>query len=199
MTKRTFSLAAVAVIALAVASSLGSLQLFHQTHDVDARRFHTAWKDTYAAPGPMVRDVDAIVLARHVGTSPGRVAFSDNPEDAVPFELNHFVVEQGMKGVKSGATITIERVGGTVNGASVILDADGGPYAAGEQYVLFLKKQPESSFYYVVNDQARFGVDREQRLVPASDGAVADALRGATVRDLGAQVRAELTPARQAM
>lgn len=199
MKKRTFFLAATAVIALAVASSLGSLQLFHQTHDADAKRFHTAWKDTYAAPGPMVRDVDAVVVARHIGASPGRVAFSDNPEDAVPFELNHFVVEQGMKGVKSGAAITIERVGGSVNGESVILDADGGPYVAGGQYVLFLKKQPESSFYYVVNDQARFSVDREQRLVPASDGAVAGALRGSSVRELGARVRSEMIAARQAM
>ena len=199
MKKRTFFLAATAVIALAVASSLGSLQLFHQTHDADAKRFHTAWKDTYAAPGAMVRGVDAIVMARFVGTSPGRVAFSDNPEDAIPFELNHFVVEQGMKGVRSGAAITIERVGGVANGESIVLDADGGAYAAGEQYVLFLKKQPESNFYYVVNDQARFSVDREQRLVPVSDGDVATALGGSSVRELGARVRSEMIAARQAM
>lgn len=197
MKKRTFFLASIAVIALAIASSLGSVQLLDLDQNASARRFHTAWKDTYAAPGAMVRGVDAIVLARFVGTSPGRVAFSDNPEDAVPFELNHFVVEQGMKGVKSGAAITIERVGGVANGESIILDADGGAYTAGEQYVLFLKKQPESTFYYVVNDQARFDVDRFQQLVPVSDGAVANALRGTSVRDLGGRVRAEM--ARQAM
>jgi hypothetical protein len=197
--KRTFFLAAAAVMALAVAASLGSIQLFDLNENANAKRFHTAWKDTYAAPGPMVRGVDAVVMARFVGTSPGRVAFSDNPEDAVPFELNHFVVEQGMKGVRSGAAITVERVGGVANGESIVLDADGGPYVAGEQYVLFLNKQPESNFYYVVNDQARFSVDREQRLVPVSDGAVATALRGSSVRELGARVRSEMTAARQAM
>lgn len=196
MKKSTFFLASVAVIALAVASSLGSVQLFHQTHDADAKRFHTAWKDTYPTPGPMVRDVDAVVLARHVGSSAGRVAFSDNPEDAVPFELNHFVVEHGMKGVNSGAGITVERVGGVANGESIVLDADGGSYVAGEQYVLFLKKQPESDFYYVVNDQARFSVDRENRLVPVSDGPVATALRGISVREVGARVRSEMATRR---
>lgn len=193
MTKRQLSLAAVAVVALAIAASLGSLQLFHGTHSVEGKRFHTAWKDTYAAPGPMVRDVDAVVLARHTGTSPGRVAFSDNPEDAVPFELNHFVVEQGLKGVRSGASLTVERVGGSMHGESVILDADGGPYVPGEAYVLFLKKQPESDFYYLVNDQARFSLDGDRRLVPVSDGSVATALRGSTVRELAARVRAEMS------
>ena len=199
MKKRTLFLASVAVMALAVASSLGSIQLFDLNENAGGKRFHTAWKDTYAAPGAMVRGVDAIVMARFVGTSPGRVAFSDNPEDAIPFELNHFVVEQGMKGVRSGAAITIERVGGVANGESIVLDADGGSYVAGEQYVLFLKKQPESSFYYVVNDQARFSVDREQRLVPVSDGDVATALGGSSVRELGARVRSEMIAARQAM
>lgn len=184
---------------LAIASSLGSIHLFELNEYASGKRFHTAWKDTYAAPGAMVRGVDAIVMARFVGTSPGRVAFSDNPEDAIPFELNHFVVEEGMKGARSGAAITIERVGGVANGESVILDADGGSYVAGEQYVLFLKKQPESDFYYVVNDQARFSVDRQQRLVPVSDGAVAAALRGSSVGELGARVRSEMATARHAM
>lgn len=195
MKKSTFFFAAVAVIALAVASSLGSIQLFH---DHDSARFHAAWKDTFDTPGAMMRGVDAIVLARYTGTSPGRVAYSDNPEDAVPFELNHFVVEQGMKGIAAGTSITVERVGGVANGESVVLDADGGPYVSGEQYVLFLNKQAESPFYYVVNDQARYGVDRDRRLVSESEGSVAGALNGATLRELGTSVRSELS-IRQAM
>ena len=195
MKKSTFYFATVAVIALAIASSLGSMQLFH---DHDSARFHAAWKDTFDTPGAMMRGVDAIVVARHVGTSPGRVAFSDNPEDAVPFELNHFVVDQGMKGIAAGTAIAVERVGGVANGESVILDVDGGPFVQGEQYVLFLNKQAESPFYYVVNDQARYGVDRDRRLVSESEGSVAGVLSGTSVRELGASVRSELS-ARQQM
>ena len=124
MKKSTFFVAAVAVIALAVASSFGALQLFHD-HD-DAKRFHAAWKDTFTTPGMMMRGVDAIVVARHAGVSPGRVAFSSDPEDAIPFELNHFVVERGFKGVSAGTNITIERMGGVTNGEALVLDAHGG-------------------------------------------------------------------------
>ena len=190
MKKSTFFVAAVAVIALAVASSFGALQLFHD-HD-DAKRFHAAWKDTFVTPGMMMQSVDAIVVARHAGVSPGRVAFSSDPEDAVPFELNHFVVERGFKGVNAGTNITIERVGGVADGETVVLDADGGPYVPGELYVLFLKRQAESEYYYVVNDEGRFGLDREQRLLSVSEGAVASALQGMSVRELGARVRSEL-------
>lgn len=188
MRKSTYVFAALAVVALGVATSIGALQLFHQH---DEKRFHTAWKDTFQAPGQMIRSVDAVVVARHTGTSPGRVAFSDNPEDAVPFELNHFVIEQGMKGLAHGTTLTVERVGGDANGETVFLDADGGPYTPGQQYVLFVNKQPESSFYYVVNDEGRFNVEGG-RLASASEGGVAGAMRGMGLRELAGLVTAEL-------
>ena len=184
MKKTTFAISAVAVIALAVASSFGVAQALHPEHN----RFHAAWKDTYVEPAAMMRGVDAIVIARHVGTSPGRIAYSDNPEDAVPFELNHFVVERGLKGLPAGTAFTLERVGGDLDGMTVYLDADGGAYRKGEAYALFLNRQPESGFFYLVNDEGRFSVERDQ-LTPVSHGAVAGQLAGLNVEELAANVR----------
>lgn len=188
MKKTTFAISAVAVIALAVASSIGVVQAFHPDHN----RFHAAWKDVYTEPAAMMRGVDAIVVARHVGTSPGRIAYSGDAEDAVPFELNHFVVERGMKGLPAGSSFTVERVGGDAGGATVYLDADGGAYAPGQSYALFLKKQPESDFYYLVNDEGRYGIDDRNRLVPVSNGAVASRLGGMDAGALAADVRGAL-------
>ena len=190
MKKTTFAIAAVAVIALAVASSLTVVKAFQHDHN----RFHAAWKDRYTEPVAMMRGVDAIVVARMVGTSPGRIAYSDNPEDVVPFELNHFVVERGMKGLPAGAAVTVERVGGDAGGATVYLDADGGPYQQGETYVLFLNRQPETNFYYLVNDEGRFGLDSRNRLVPVSNGEVAQRMSGMDVNGLAAGVRDALRP-----
>ncbi|HUP61358.1 MAG TPA: hypothetical protein VNA69_13155 [Thermoanaerobaculia bacterium] len=189
MKKTTFAIAAVAVIALAVGSSLTAVKTFSHDHP----RFHTSWKDTFEKPGQLIRGVEAIVVARHVGTSPGRVAFSDNPEDAVPFELNHFIVEKGLKGLPSGSSFTLERVGGRVHNEVVVLDSDGGPYVPGERYTLFMNRQPESSFFYLVNDEGRYTVDESDRLVPvAQQGKVAGALAGLEINDLVRSVSDEL-------
>ena len=128
MKKSTFAISAIAVIILAAASSVAMVELMHGDHKLT----HTAWKDVYQEPRAMMRGVDAVVVARHIGTSPGRVAFSTDPNDALPFELNHFVVERGLKGLPAGASFTLERVGGVLNGDTVHLDADGGAYTPGQ-------------------------------------------------------------------
>ena len=187
MKKTTFAIVAIAVIVAAGASSIGVVSALHEHQ---SKRFHTAWKDVYVEAGDQIRGVDAIVVARLVGKSPGRVAFSDDPSDAVPFELNHFEVEQGFKGVRAGQTITVERVGGDVDGQRVFLDADGGEYTEGERYLLFVNRQPESSFYYLVNDQGRYSVNPEGQLRPVSpDGAVAAQLAGMNLGEFGRLAR----------
>lgn len=187
MKKTTFAIAAIAVIVAAAASSIGAVGAFH---DHESKRFHTAWKDIYAEPGDQIRGVDAVVVARLASKSPGRIAFSDDPSDAVPFELNHFVVEQGFKGVRAGQTITVERVGGAIDGQHVSLDADGGEYKEGERYLLFVNRQPESSFYYLVNDQGRYAVNAEGQLRPvSSEGAVSAQLAGMNLGEFGRLAR----------
>lgn len=191
MKRTTFAVATLAVVAIAVASSLAMVQVFHDENH--GTRFHTSWKDVYAEPSMMIRDVDGLVAARHIGTSPGRVAFSDNPEDAVPFELNHFIVERGFKGFSAGDTFTVERVGGALHGETIVLDADGGAYVPGETYVLFVKRQPESDYFYLVNDEGRYSVDARERLVPVSaGGGVSSQLAGMTVGSLAGEVRGAL-------
>lgn len=186
MKKSTFAFASLVITAFAAVAGVSVVALQHSD---EQPRFQAAWKDVFDRPDSMVRSVDLIVVARHLGTSPGRVAFSSDPADAVPFELNHFVVERGMKGVRPGSSITVERLGGDRDGESIVLDADGGPYEAGSLYVLFLNKQDESSNYYLVNDEGRYAVDSSDRLIPAAaDGAVAAALRGQTVADLASLV-----------
>lgn len=186
MKKTTFAFASVAVIAVAIAAGVSVVAL---QHSEERPRFQAAWKDVFDQPQPMIRAVDTIVVARHVGTSPGRVAFSSDPDDAVPFELNHFLVERGLKGVRPGSSITVERVGGDRTGETVVMDGDGGPYVPGQLYVLFLNKQSESDFYYLVNDEGRYSVDSDQRLVAvAAHGNVAAALGGRSVGELASLI-----------
>ena len=186
MKKSTFAVSALAVIILAAASSVAMVQFDHGDHNLT----HTAWKDVYVEPEAMVRGVDAVVVARHIGTSPGRVALSSDPSDAVPFELNHFIVERGFKGLQAGDSFTLERVGGVLNGDTILLDADGGPYVPGQEYALFVNRQPESEFYYLVNDEGRYAIDAERRLVPVRhDGAVSQRLAGLDVNAFGRNVR----------
>lgn len=179
MNKSRFLIASVLVSGVALGSAFVVGERLH-THQ--GNLFHTAWKDTFDSARSMARGVDVIVVARMVGTSPGRVAYSTDPADALPFELNHFMVEQTIKGLPAGSALTVERVGGERDGSRIVLDTDGGLYEQGEQYLLFLNKQPESDFYYLVNDEGRFRTAPDGTLIAVSPhGAAASELHGATV------------------
>lgn len=187
MKKMTFAVAFIAVTGLAVSASLVSIEAFHR-HEVKLTK--AAWKDVFDTPVAQTRGVDTVVLAQHVGTSPGRVAMGENPDDITPFELNHFVVTRGFKGLPDGASVTVERVGGTADGETILLDADGGPYVTGEEYVLFLNKQTDTDFYYLVNGEGRYSIDEGGRLTAAVDeGKVAPVLHGKTVDQFAGLVR----------
>lgn len=187
MKKSTFFIALLTVAALGVTASLVSVQVFH-SHD--GRVSHAAWKDVYESPMAQIHGVDAVVLARHVGTSPGRVVIGENPDDVTPFELNHFVVTRGMKGLGTGEPFTVERVGGDANGHTILLDADGGPYVPGQEYVLFVNRQQESDFYFLVNGEGRYFVGQNGELVAAVEdaGRVAPVLSGMPVEQFAAIV-----------
>jgi hypothetical protein len=116
-----------------------------------------AWKEVYKAPSELVRGVDAIALATAVSVQPGRTASSDNGEDVLRFELVNFDVTRGLKGVRTGERITLERAAESAGG--VLLDHDGGSFETGQTYLLFLKRQEDGgSYFYQVNDQGRFRV-----------------------------------------
>lgn len=190
MKKTTFRLSLVAVVAVAAAAAFASGNFIHHAISGDRDLSHTAWKDNFATPEELVEGVDLIVHATMVGTSPGRVAYSDDPNDFVPFELNRFVVRNVMKGdLAPGASVTVERVGGVLAGQRVQFDSDGGDFEQARDYVLFLKKQPETGYYYQVNDEGRYLVDDGRRLVRvAEQGAASAEISGKTVSDLRAFV-----------
>jgi len=158
----------IGTLAVAVVGLLtGALLAAHPSQPTGPRA-KAAWKMIYPAPGPMVRDVDAIVLARAVDIKPGRTAESDNGEDSLRFELASFDVIRGLKGVETGERITLERA--AESGDSVFLDHDGGSFEAGQRYLLFLKHQEDGGpYFYQVNDQGRFRVAND-RLVAVQPG-----------------------------
>lgn len=183
MTKKKVYASAFAVTFLALGASFVTGTFIHHQLAADSPRSHMAWKDVYGSARSMTADVDVVVVGRMVGTSPGRVAHSDDPQDIVPFELSHFVAERVLKGpIANGSSVTVERVGGTIAGDTIVMDGDGGPYKRDSRYVLFLKKQPGTGFYYLVNDEGRFDVRDGERLTRiASDGNASAELDGLTL------------------
>jgi hypothetical protein len=143
-------------------------------------RSNTAWLYTTDNAGELARYADAVVVARLAVTYPGRVAFSSNGESSLAFELNDFLVVDAIKG-KLGATITVERVSSIQNREPLLFDHDGGPYQLGQNVLLFLKKQKDSPFFYVVNDEARYTIGRGGRLHSRVERPLAASLEGKTL------------------
>jgi hypothetical protein len=108
----------------------------------------------------MAAFADAIVVADARATFPGRQAYSDTGEAHLPFQVIQFHVKDAIKGAAPGEQLYVERAGGTdLEGDTVEFDFDGGAYAQGASYVLFLKRKPEDELYYVINDEARYDVN----------------------------------------
>lgn len=199
MKKSTFAIAAVAVIMVAAGASFVTGSIIHHYVNQPGQLSHMSWKDVYRDPVDAVQDVDVIVHARLAGTSPGRVAYSSDPSDYVPFELNHFIVEETLKGeLPSGQSLVVERAGGVVNGMKMVVDADGGDFETGNDYVLFLKAQPDTGYYYQVNDEGRYHVDSHGTLHRAAgNGAVTAAIEGKSIAELRSFVRDALRSERR--
>ncbi len=178
MTKIRFICAAGATTALALASSWAVSDVFGINRGPISTRAFASWVYKTNDPAKMARDVDAIVVARWVRVSPGRIAYSSNAEDALAFELNDFAVEEVIKGTGVGGFLTIERVATDQDGRTAVFDHDGGPFVSDTRYLLFLKKQPETSFFIQINDEGRYVVDSSSRLRTSGSGKVADAFGG---------------------
>jgi hypothetical protein len=155
------------------------LQAPHQHHRASA-----TWKEVYPSIAELVDRVDAIVVAMAVATSPGRLAYSDDGQDSLPFEEVEFSVVQGLKGLATGERFILERVGGIdAQGDSIQVDMDGGPFQRGDTYLLFLKRQEEGPYYLQVNDQGRFHVVRGRMRAVNPQDAVAAAFHGRSVEE----------------
>jgi|GEM_PF-1521505 len=165
MKRKTFLILTVfvALCGLSVSALIGAKQ--HHDEKAQAERQPSqiksaaVWKDVFTNPEEMVKSVDTIVLAEAINRTPGRVAYSSNGEDALPFEVIAFRVVNGLKGEKDEQIIYVERAGGTdPEGKEVFLDIDGGNFEMGNSYLLFLNRQEDGPYYYQVNDQGRYQV-----------------------------------------
>lgn len=198
ISRKTFRIMSLvlAVAGLAVGAWAG-LALAHQGRHLTA----TAWAENFTTPTGLARSVDVIALVRPVAVQPGRVATSADGQDVLPFHLVEMEVLEGVKGAAAGETLVVERVGGIdPTGHSVFLDADGGDFVLDETYLVFLKSQPESAYFYQVNDQGRYrvtpdglqAVDREDVVAAVFHGrSLADAITlvGSSLRQEGRQPR----------
>ena len=151
----------VALCGLSVSAMLGLKQHQDEKAQQPSRSKSAAvWKEVYKTPDEMVKRVDRIVLAQAIDRQPGRIAYSSNGEDVLPFEVVSFRVVDNIKGKKGDGMVYVERVGGVDHeGNQVYLDADGGDFELGNSYLLFLKQQEDGPYYYQVNDQGRYQVE----------------------------------------
>lgn len=190
ITRRKFATLTLAIAALGLAGSAYIGWGMHKDGAAPSKFSHAAWKVKFNAPSDLPQGVDAVVLATAISAVPGRVAVSQNGEDSLPFEEVTFQIVRGMKGLRAGDSVIVERAGGVdYEGHTVLLDADGGPFQIGSTYLLFLNRQEDGPFYYQVNDQGRFKVEGDL-LVSTSDDPVAEFFDGKSL-DEGAALIAE--------
>jgi hypothetical protein len=156
------------------------------TATVTEPRASAVWAYRAKDLATMTRDVEAIVLAKLEAIDQGRVVLSTRGEAPTAFEQDTFVVTRGVKGLVAGELFTVERVA-TRQADGGIFNADGGSYAQGETYLLFLNRQPETGMYYLVNDEGRYVVDKAGRLrpsVPSGPGSVKAVVGGRAVDEI---------------
>jgi hypothetical protein len=147
----------------------------------------------------LVRHSDRIVVAEFEQARAGRTAAPPSGGTALEFELNDFLVHDSLKGGGDGTVVTVERLlrlvppNDPVPAPPVAIDGEGGPFEHGVRYLLFLKRQPGSESYYVINDEARYEIRDEERLhLRAHGGPIGKQLRGRPWSQARAIVRAHL-------
>lgn len=189
--KRFWSLALVlAVTGFAVGSLAG--------HELTRESGKAVWKEIYASPAEMVRRADAVVLARMIDVRPGRIVWTANRKDALPFQVVEFEVLEGVKGASGAERIFVERVGGTApDGRTVDSSYDGGAFEHGATYLLVLKKQETGPYFYQVSLQGRYLVDGGRLWAADPDDRVARLFEATAVTQGMDRLRAELRAGRE--
>lgn len=170
------------IVALVGATS--GVLLGNHVADGPQYKSHAAWKEVFESAPRLARGVDAVVLARAVSVAPGRVAMSSDGSDGLPFQIYDFEVVRGIKGVAAGQRIQIERAGGVApDGRQIVLDVDGGAYEMGATYLLFLNRQEDGQFFYQVNSQGRYLVDKDKLWAADPGDHVGAFFEGRTVKE----------------
>ena len=184
ITRKTLVTLTMVIAALGAAGSATVGWHLHTMKASPVKFSHAAWKVKFDAPSDLPRGADVVVLGTAVSSRPGRIAFSENGEDSLPFEEVTFQVVRGMKGIRSGESVVVERAGGIdYEGQNVLLDADGGLFEIGSTYLLFLKKQEEGNFYYQVNDQGRYKVETGRLVAVSPEDPVAGFFHGKSLTE----------------
>jgi hypothetical protein len=137
------------------------------------------WKDIFDSPAALANGVDAIALVTADSTEPGRVADSDNDGGPTSFVLNHFTVTDAVKGeLAAGDRIIVEQTAERhADGEVVGIDSDGGAYTPGQEYLLYLQRQPGTDYWYVVSYQGRYNIDGGRLVGVHAHDAVVTALQ----------------------
>lgn len=189
MIRRTFLIYTmiVALCGLSVSAALGWM---HHGKPEGTVRTAASWKHHFKQVKDMVKNADAVVIARADSVAPGRVAYSSNGEDSLAFEVVNFTVVDGLKGAKGGSTVSVERVSSSQGDTTVYFGFDGGNFEMGGTYLLFLKKQEDGGpFYYQINDQGRFHEEGGHLRAVEPGDPVAAVFHGRSMRDAKAIVR----------
>ncbi len=182
MTRRTFwtYTLIIALCGLSVSAAFGWRH--HQQPREDRTSAH--WKEHFQGIGQMVAASDAVALVRADSVAPGRVAYSSNNEDSLSFEVVNFTVVRGMKGERTGSSVSVERVSSTQGDTVAYFNFDGGDFEVGGTYLLFLKKQEDGGpYYYQINDQGRFHEEGGHLRAVTPDDEVTSLFNGRTVAE----------------
>lgn len=152
------------------------------------------WKDIFDTPAALAQGVDAIALVTAESTEPGRLAEGDNDSGPTAFVLNHFTVNEAVKGdLAAGERITVEQTAEThADGSVVGIDSDGGAYTPGQQYLLFLQRQPGTEYWYVVSYQGRYNIDGGRLVGVHAHDAVVTALQFTPLSEALTTVRGQV-------
>jgi hypothetical protein len=152
MNSKSFCALAVGVLLLGAAAAVVVAPHVHQP--APGARLAARWAHDYRSLDEITRDVDAVVLATVTAVRAGRTA------KTLPFTLVDMEVDSTIRG-EAGEVITLEQTGGDLDGTPYMFNDDGGPYEIGEQVLLFLNRQPDTEYYYLVHPKGRFHVDAE--------------------------------------
>lgn len=150
----------------------------NRLHPARGRTAHAVWVYRTTDLSKMVRDVHLVVIGAPINTEVGRTVWSSNGESSLTFEIVDIGIQERLKGSFRQSVVRLERVAMDPLQPHVLLDPDGGPYELQQRYLLFLNKQPESSLYYLVNDDARFAIGPDERLHAVGDAPIAKAWNG---------------------
>jgi len=187
MTRTQFALLAGVAVAGGLAAALLVAPMFQaQAQSPDSMR--AVWAHNYGSLGQMARDADAVVVARVEDTRPGRSVPRSDGSEPLPFTLAELRVQTVVRG-RSPEVITVEQTGGDVEGRIFHVDGDGGLYAPGQSVLLFLKKQPDTGYYYLSSPQGRFDVVRGKVKAVSPDDPVSQSLDLQTVRNAVGHIR----------